>query len=286
MKTAVEEFLAHLSEERGYSPHTIRAYRSDLLDFLSVYPKPVDVSPADVRSYMSTLVLAGARRATVSRKIAAIRSFYRFLARRGRTQGSPSQWIPLPKERRRLPSFLDPGQASALMELPKGDGLLARRDRAIMELLYGCGLRVSELCALRVDDVDLIGEQVKVRGKGSRERIVPVGRMAANAVRAYLDARARACSPWLVLNCRGERLSTRSVRRLVRAYSRHLPALPEGVSPHALRHSFATHLLEAGADLRAVQELLGHASLATTQRYTHVTLERMRKIYEQAHPRA
>jgi site-specific recombinase XerD len=163
---------------------------------------------------------------------------------------------------------------------------LACRDRAIMELLYGCGLRVSELCSLRVEDVDLIGEQLKVRGKGSRERIVPVGRMAASAVRSYLEARRGERSPWLVLNQRGKRLTARSVRRLVRNYSRRLPALPEGVSPHALRHSFATHLLEAGADLRAVQELLGHASLATTQRYTHVTLERMRKIYEQAHPRA
>ncbi len=286
MRSAVEEFLAHLSEERGYSPHTIRAYRSDLLDFLAAHPRPLEITPGDVRSYVGTLVLAGARKSTVSRKLAAVRSFYRFLARKGRGQGGPSQWIPLPRERKRLPAFLDPGQAAALMELPKGDGLLARRDRAIMEMLYGCGLRVSELCSLRVEDVDLIGEQVKVRGKGSRERIVPVGRMAANAVRAYLEVRKGARCPWLVLNRHGGRLTARSVRRLVRSYSRRLPALPEGVSPHALRHSFATHLLEAGADLRAVQELLGHASLATTQRYTHVTLERMRKIYEQAHPRA
>ena len=286
MRSAVSEFLAHLSEERSYSPHTIRAYRSDLLDFLAVNPRPLEVTPGDVRSYVGTLVMAGARRSTVSRKLAAIRSFYRFLARRGRIKGGPSQWIPLPRERTRLPVFLDQGQAAALMELPQGDGLLACRDRAIMELLYGCGLRVSELCSLRVEDVDLIGEQLKVRGKGSRERIVPVGRMAASAVRSYLEARRGEHSPWLVLNQRGQRLTARSVRRLVRDYSRRLPALPEGVSPHALRHSFATHLLEAGADLRAVQELLGHASLATTQRYTHVTLERMRKIYEQAHPRA
>ncbi len=286
MKPLVEEFLAHLLEERGYSQHTIRAYRSDLLEFLDLHPKPLAVGSSDVRTFVGSLVLAGARRSTISRKLAAIRSFYRFLARKGGGQRGAGQLIPLPKERRRLPAFLDRGQAAALMELPQGDGLLPRRDRAIMELLYGCGLRVSELCSLKVEDVDLIGELVRVSGKGRRERVVPVGRMAARAVRLYLDARRGVHSPWFIVNCRGGRLTERSVRRLVRRYSKHLPALPDGVSPHALRHSFATHLLEAGADLRAVQELLGHASLATTQRYTHVTLERMREIYEQAHPRA
>jgi integrase/recombinase XerC len=231
-------------------------------------------------------VLAGARKSTVTRKLAAIRSFYRFLARLGLIEGNPGQWIPLPRERRRLPVFLDPGQAAALMELPHGDDMLARRDRAILELLYGCGMRVSELCSLRVEDADLIGEQIRVRGKGKRERIVPLGRKAGAALAAYLDTRRQIACPWLIVNNRGQRLTARSVRRMVRRYSSRLPALPEGVSPHALRHSFATHLLEAGADLRAVQELLGHASLSTTQRYTHVTLEKMRRVYEQAHPRA
>ncbi len=286
MRRWISEFLRHLAEERGYSPNTIRAYRSDLEEFTATQGDPLGVGPVQLRSYIGNLVLAGARRATVARKLAAIRSFYRFLSRKGQTRGNPSQWIALPRERKRLPGFLDTGQAATLMEQPQGEGVLARRDRAILELLYGCGLRVSELCSLKKADVDLLGEQVRVRGKGNRERIVPLGRKAAEAVAAYLAARSDVDSSWFLLNCRGGRLTTRSVRRIVRGYSRRLPALPEGVSPHALRHSFATHLLEAGADLRAVQELLGHASLSTTQRYTHVTLEKMRKVYERAHPRA
>ncbi len=292
------EFLAYLRAERGASPHTVSAYAADLgqfAAFLERLPSPpgdmTAVGHLHVRAFLAFLQSKRYSRRSVARKLAAVRTFFRFLARRG-LPANPARSVATPRLGRRLPRFLQEREAGALVERPDPRTPLGRRDRALLEVLYGAGLRVGELVRLDLEDVDSSRGLLHVRGKGGRERLAPLGSRAIAALAAYLDGGRPALlggggagERALFLNCRGGRLSARGVRDVV---ARHSAGLGNGgaVSPHTLRHSFATHLLDNGADLRAVQELLGHASVSTTQIYTHVTRERLRAVYERAHPRA
>ena len=298
-----QKFLRYIEHERNFSVHTVRCYAADLaqfaeflcngasedgLDEREVSGRIRKVAPLDLRRYLADLKRADYSRATVARKLATLRSFYKFLARSGEVARNPVKLIRTPRQERRLPKFLQPGEVERLLAATKGDDLLALRDAAILEVLYSTGRRVSELVAMDLEHVEPIGEVVRVRGKGKRERLAPLGSYALRALERYLAARADA-SPIdkkaVFVNRHGRRLSTRSVRRKLAKYLA-IAGLDPKVSPHTLRHSFATHMLERGADLRAVQELLGHRSLSTTQIYTHVTAGRLKEIYESAHPRA
>jgi integrase/recombinase XerC len=300
----VNRFLSYLEHERNFSEHTIRCYATDLAHFSTFLLGPAAgpaaaetdefsrrlkaVTPVDLRGYLADLRRVEYSRATVARKIATLRSFYKFLARQGDIERNPVKVIRTPRQEKRLPKFLDPADVERLLNTPKGDDLLSLRDAAMLEVLYSTGIRVSELVGANLDDLDLVGESVRVRGKGRRERLSPLGSYAIRALNRYLEVRAASGArdaAAVFVNRHGQRLSTRSVRRKL---SKYLVAagLDPHVSPHTLRHSFATHMLERGADLRAVQELLGHRSLSTTQIYTHVTAGRLKEVYEAAHPRA
>ena len=303
MEQDIRTFVAFLKDERGASPETIRAYRSDLRQFLAFAPskrpagsaplKPLDVDPMLVREYLYWLDRRQEQKSSLARKLAALRTFYRYLNRNKTRRVNPAAEVRTPKLPQRLPRVLTKDDANALMEFPEGDGLAARRDRAILETLYSTGARVGELVGMNCDDVDLRAGLVRLRGKGRKERIVPIGDVALDAIKDYHAALQRSApatrrvthGPVPVFrNARNGRLTARSVARFVGKYSAQLAG--GRVSPHALRHSFATHLLDEGADLRAIQEMLGHASLSTTQKYTHVAMDQLMKVYDQAHPRA
>ncbi len=293
-------FENHLRVERGASDHTLRAYASDLADFdafltdwvgLSVPPERVD--PISIRAYLAHLHGRGVAAATVNRHLSSLRSLFRFLRREGWSVGDPAGEIPPPKASRTLPSFLPVDDAARLMELPDTSNADGARDKAILEILYGSGLRVSELCGLNDEDIDLKERLLQVRGKGKKERIVPMTHEAAQAIGAYRTLRPplpektprwKETSP-LFRNSRGRRLTPARVRVALKGYERK-GAFGYHFTPHALRHSAATHLLEGGADLRSIQELLGHASLSTTQRYTQVDFAHLQATYDDAHPRA
>ena len=288
-------FEDHLSLERRLSEHTVRAYRSDIASLAEFLRRGgtglAEAAYPQLRRWLAHLRTRGYARSSISRKAASIRTFYSWAARRGLVPSDPSALLSRPTSGSRLPTVLKQAEARELAERASGSDPAGLRDRAILELLYGSGLRVSELCSLDVDDVDVRSQRVRVMGKGSKERMVPVGDFAAEAIREYVrDARPsmagpNRASPALFFNQRAKRMSSRDVRAML---ERHLGATLRGrrVSPHTLRHSFATHLLEGGADIRTVQELLGHASLATTQRYTHVSRGRLFASYRQSHPRA
>jgi integrase/recombinase XerC len=282
---ALEAWAAHLRLERHASPHTVRAYLGDLRGFLAAI-RPLGaaaVRPETVRHWLR-LLDGAADRASIARKLAAVRGFFRFLVDTGRLGADPTCGVATPKTRRRLPAHLTLDEIDRLLVTPPADRPLGLRDRAILELLYSSGLRVSELTGLDWDRVDAETACVRVLGKGRKERVVPVGRPALRALAAYRAAVGAAGGP-VFRNARGGRLTARSVARLM---ERHVlvSGTTAKATPHALRHTFATHLLGAGADLRAIQELLGHASLSTTQRYTHVDLRRLMEAYDRAHPRA
>jgi integrase/recombinase XerC len=300
----VADFLRHLGVERNDSPHTVKAYGRDVNDFALFLDgfygttawKWAGVDRLAVRGYLAHAARRGWSKRSMARALSAIRSFYRFLNLHHGIEVNPARAAATPKLDKRLPGYLDRAATERLFDLAEsraGAGTLqARRNRAILELFYSTGMRLSELVGLGVEDVDLVSDQVLVRGKGKRERLLPVGRPAVSALRAYLPRRDEALRDAraperraLFVSERGRRLSARGVQQIVRGF---LDAVSEGreVSTHSLRHSFATHLLDAGADLRAVQELLGHASLSTTQIYTHTSVERLKKVYHQAHPRA
>ena len=246
------------------------------------------VTSLDLRAYLGELRKAEYSRATVARKVATLRSFYKFLARLGVVESNPVKIIRTPRQEKRLPKFLSPADVERLLVATKGTDFLSLRDTAMLEVLYSTGIRVSELVGINLTDVDPVGEVVRVRGKGRRERLAPLGSFALEAIDRYLAARKAVAiqdAEAVFVNRRGERLNVRSVRRKLAKYLAKAGLDPH-VSPHTLRHSFATHMLERGADLRAVQELLGHRSLSTTQIYTHVTAHRLKEIYEAAHPRA
>lgn len=294
MDRYVEKFLTYLKVERNASIHTVRNYARDLEGLRRFLAGPdhaevVDwsaVGVVDLRRYVVEVRRRGIAKSSIARAIAAIRSFFRFLCREGYLAVNPAAVVQPPKRDRKLPMFLGVPDVTRIVEAPAGDDLASRRDRAVLELLYSTGMRVSELAGLRIQDVDLLGGVAKVAGKGKKERLVPIGTPAVTAVHRYVSARGQPspASP-VFLNLAGGRLTDRSVRRILAKYLRQT-AIHQRVSPHTLRHSFATHLLDRGADLRAVQELLGHASLSTTQVYTHVSTERMKAVYEKAHPRA
>ena len=289
------EFLRHLSSERNLSPNTVHAYRSDLEQFFEFCRRersdPLTAKHQTVRRYLAWLTTRGFARASIHRKAATLRAFYKFCVHLGDRVDNPATLVATPKKGSRLPAIIKRSQIEVLLGLPPADDPAGLRDRAILELLYSCGIRVSELTGLDLDEVDFGRAQIRVLGKGDKERIVPMGEPAADALRTYL-AKARSTfirdgSPPAALfyNRRGNRMGQRDVRALVTRYA--LEAVPGGkVSPHTFRHTFATHLLEGGADLRAVQELLGHVDLKTTQIYTRVSRDRLRRVYELSHPRA
>ncbi len=295
LATARDGFIEHLRDERARSTHTVRAYRSDLDQLLAFAAArgcadPGDLDLALLRSWLASLASAGQSRATLARRSASARAFTAWCLRRGLTSSDPGARLASPQVPRRLPTILDAGQAARVMShaaVASDDGdPVAIRDRSIVELLYATGIRVSELCSVDVHDLDLDARTVRVLGKGGKERVVPFGLPALDAARAWLEVRHRLTErrDALYVGRRGARIDPRTVREAVHRLTGQagVPSL----APHALRHSAATHVLEGGADLRAVQELLGHASLATTQRYTHVSVERLRSTFRQAHPRA
>ena len=288
MKQPVAAFLRHLAVEKNASPHTLRSYGSDLADFEQhLAAHSMDVVAADaraVRGWLAALHARGLDPASVARKLAAVRSFYRFLLRRGVVERNPARELRSPRLTRKLVGFLPIDEAAAVVGARGLGGAARARDVAILELLYATGLRVSELAGLDLEAVDRDERTVRVLGKGRKERIVPYGGQAAHALEAWLGCRGDAEGA-LFTNARGGRLTVRSVHTIVRRSAR-AAGLTRRVSPHTLRHTFATHLLDGGADLRAIQELLGHARLSTTQRYTHVNAAQLIDVYRKSHPRA
>jgi len=303
VKEQLRTFLEFLRLNRNASPHTVAAYDSDLSQFLTFTAtlkrtpraelKPEDLDLAAVRAFMADLYRQGQARSSVSRKLSALRTFARYLRREGLIEGDPVALAAAPKREQKVPAHLSVDEMSTLLAVPDSSEPLGRRDRAILELFYASGLRLSELVGLDVEDVNLSARMVRVMGKGAKERIVPFNDASKKALGAWMKDRValvraplqgRQGDP-LFVNFRGSRLTGRSVQRLVARYVG-LCSTRFGISPHALRHSFATHLLERGADLRAIQELLGHVQLSTTQRYTHVNAAQLLDVYRKAHPRA
>jgi len=300
MEDHVTKFIRALEVEENASPHTVRNYASDLrqlVQFIAgskkVGPVAVDWVSIDrdtVRAFVVDLLKRN-RRSSVGRKISSIRRFFRFLLERNLITSDPTTGIITPKQEKSLPRHLSVDDTFRLLEAPPANSAAGLRDRAILEVTYSCGLRVSELVGLNWSDIDDSLAVVRVRGKGRKERIVPIGRTALEALAEWHRRRAELCPGRLFdpetvfLNCRGGRLTARSVARFVDTYTRR-GGLSSKISPHALRHSFATHLLGAGADLRAIQEMLGHASLSTTQKYTHLNLDQLMEVYDRAHPRS
>jgi integrase/recombinase XerC len=291
----IDEFLRRLAVEKDYSTNTLRAYGRDLAlfaDFLDGRGVAMpEATVNDVRAFMATLQVKGLARSTLARRMAAVRSFFKHLLRRGQIRRNPMTALRSPRREQKLPSFLTQAEVERLLAQPDTKTWIGCRDLAMMETLYGGGLRVGELVALDHADVDLRQGICRVRGKGKKERMVPIGRCAVEAIRQYLSCRAgdrparRAPNALFVTARAGGRLTARSVRR---ALKKHLlmAGLDPDLSPHSLRHSFATHMLSAGADMRAVQELLGHENLSTTQVYTHLSHEHLKETYDKAHPRA
>jgi tyrosine recombinase XerC len=291
MDKLIEKFLRYLEIEKNSSSHTILNYKIDLLNFEQfLQDRPLEgVDYLALRKYLAHLKENSLNNRTVSRKLSCLRSFYKFLFREGLIKNSPALMLSSPKQEKNLPQFLTEEEVVKLIEAPASDSVLGLRDRALFETLYSTGMRVSELVSLNTDSIDFIGSTVKVLGKGKKERLLPIGERALEAINSYLSQRKKQTKKGqindLFLNKNNTRLSDRGVRKVIHKYITKL-SLKSGVSPHTLRHSFATHLLNRGADLRSVQELLGHANLSTTQIYTHLTTERLKAIYDKAHPRA
>jgi integrase/recombinase XerC len=290
---AVAAFVQYLERERNASPHTLKAYQIDLEQFtahlreeLGRDPHPEDVDHLLIRSFLARLHREGVQKSSAGRKLAALRTFFRYLCREGRLSRNPARALLSPRAPRRIPAHLEQNEIGEVLAVP-GDDDAALRNRALLEMLYATGVRCAELVGLDLEAVDLEGRMIRVLGKGRKERLVPFGQAARAALEAYLPARAR-CRPKtdaVFVNARGGRLTDRSLRRILDAQLRRV-ALARHASPHTVRHSFATHLLERGADLRVIQELLGHASLSTTQKYTHVNAQHLLSVYKKAHPRA
>lgn len=301
----IQRFLEMLAVEKGYSPHTCRGYGVDLGDFLEFYqgtgkagsgPSPEaheapgldTVTPVMIRGYLAQLHGRN-RKTTIARKLAALRSFFRYLVKHGELKENPAEGIPVPKQSKPIPDFLAVDEIFRFLDAVKGDSPAALRDRALFETLYATGIRVSELAGLNLDSVDHQNQIIRVQGKGDRERVVPIGAAALAAIKRYREAlpadKLSQGETALFLNLRGGRLSARSIGRLLAQWGRKL-GMERPLHPHMMRHTFATHLLDAGADLRVVQELLGHQSLSTTQKYTHVSIDQLMGTYDKAHPRS
>ncbi len=288
MQKHLATFLLHLRNEKNVSPHTERGYRSDL-EQLAEFLGDRDIAGIghqDLRQFLGHLIAGKTKRSSLARKLSAVRAFFKYLHREGIVQGNPARLIATPKQDKRLPSVLTVDDALRLMNAPEGDAVDDLRDRAVLETLYSTGIRASELVGINFEDINRNDRLIRIRGKGRKERIVPVGRKALDAVDAYSARKNDKDKGTSVFTGpSGKRLTARTVQRILGNYRKKL-GLSQKTSPHTLRHSFATHLLESGADLRAIQELLGHASLSTTQRYTHVNLDSLMETYDKAHPRA
>jgi integrase/recombinase XerC len=298
LKEHIAHFIAWLRDEKGYSPHTVSNYRRDLREFAAMAGPESAVASIDtavVRNFVYSLHIKN-KSSSVARKLSALRTFFKFLEQEDMICHSPMASIAMPKQEQHVPVFLSVDEVFALLETPDHGTKSGVRDSAMLELLYSTGMRVSELVGCNVTSLDFASEMVRVRGKGNRERLVPMGKEAVKTLRAYGDVREEQLRHRLqlgknvdreplFLNSRGTRLSARSVERLIADYGR-TAGIDKPVTPHVLRHSFATHLLEMGADMRSVQELLGHASLSTTQKYTHLDMVHLMKVYDKAHPRA
>jgi integrase/recombinase XerC len=310
MEREIRDFVQYLKVERGASGHTLRNYLSDLRQFLTFLgahdqakseglsasggwparPPQAErgaetINHLGIRAYLADLRQQGLKKSSLARKLAVLRSFFKYLRREGLVRANPASLVNMPRLEKSLPTFLTIDQAATLMESPTGQDRFALRDRAILETFYSTGVRLSELVDLRLEDIDFQSGLARIRGKGRKERIIPIGSKAIEAIKKYLETRSMEVrGQSLFINRSGKRLTARSISRIVKRYLGRI-GMPE-VSPHGLRHSFATHLLEDGADLRAIQELLGHSSIATTQRYTHLNADQLMAIYDKAHPRA
>ena len=305
MQNYLDDFLKHLKYERNLSEHTLRNYESDMVQFYD-YIAPLDknderrevpirsIDNLTIREYMATLYEKKKKKSSIHRKVATLRTFFRFLCREEILDNNPAMLVSSPRVDRKLPNHLSIEQMVRFIETPETDTVLGKRDRAILELLYASGLRVSELVGLNLLDIDFANQTLRVKGKGRKERMVPFGKHAKAALEVYLGVRGELLieadpddrDPLAVfMNYQGTRITTRSVGRMLDKYCKECTDIPH-VSPHALRHSFATHLLDAGADLRTIQELLGHVRLSTTQQYTHVSTDKLMEVYDKAHPKA
>ena len=294
----IERFITWLSDEKGYSPHTIVNYQRDLFEFADEAGREIDVDSLDtaiIRNYVYSLNIKN-KSSSVARKLSALRTFFKFLELENVIRNNPMGSISMPKQEQHIPVFLSVDEVFSLLETPGSGETFGVRDRAILELLYSTGMRVSELVDCNMVSLDFDSEMVRVKGKGNRERIIPIGEPAIKTLQAYFIERDKHLRNRLqqgkkvdkeavFLNSRGTRLTVRSVERLIAEYGRKA-GIDKPVTPHVLRHSFATHLLEMGADMRSVQELLGHASLSTTQKYTHLDMVHLMKVYDRAHPKA
>ena len=302
MEKLIEQFLEHLRYERNVSAHTLRNYASDLEQFGQFLAPDKKTAPPDVtaidhltiREWMSSLHTDQKKKSSIARKLAALRTFFQFLVREQILELNPAKLVSTPKLEKKLPKHLSIEEAIRFIETPDPETELGKRDRAMLELMYATGVRVAELTTLNLADVDFSNQLVRVTGKRRKQRIVPFGDPAGDAIRSYLGVRdkflfnapiSKRDDEALFLNYQGTRITTRSVGRMVEKYIR-ICAGMHNISPHALRHSFATHLLDSGADLRDIQELLGHARLSTTQVYTHVSMEKLIEVYDKAHPKA
>ncbi|MCF8130815.1 MAG: tyrosine recombinase XerC [Deltaproteobacteria bacterium] len=306
LKEAIALFVKYLHHEKGYSEHTQRNYQVDLEQFASFLVSQKACAPEEtgcdvsieeiestvIRKYVGSLY-GKRKRTTIARKLSAVRTFFRFLEKEDVIKINPAVEVQSPKLEKYIPSHLPVDDVFRLMDLPDSENALGLRDLAILEVLYSCGIRVAELAGMNVSSIDDDQRLVKVTGKGDRERLVPIGRQALKAVKAYLEATGdvrkrkalKTQDDPLFMNFRGGRLTTRSIGRIVKRYVG-AGGMAADISPHSMRHTFATHLLDGGADLRSVQELLGHKSLATTQKYTHVSLKRLTEVYDKTHPRS
>ena len=302
---AIDRYINYIKSQRGYSDHTVRSYRADLIGFSDFLSKRRglgsderdaieigEIDYIDVREYLGSM-FGRYNRTTIARKLSAVRSFFYFLERDGLSDGNPAADISTPRQGKYIPAYLPIDDMFKLLKGPDRTTPSGLRDLAIIEVLYSCGIRVAELAGLNISDIDFDQRLVRVIGKGDKERIVPIGRKALKSVKDYMEA----IIPWrkkiqdsetksvpIFINYRGGRLSTRSIGSIIKKYVRGC-GLMANITPHSLRHTFATHLLDGGADLRSVQELLGHVSLSTTQRYTHVSLDKLMEVYDKAHPR-
>jgi integrase/recombinase XerC len=296
----IKEFTNYLVAEKNASPHTLKSYIKDISQFkgfLKESGHPVELSTIDsidrlaIRSYLGFLYGKRFSASTMRRKLSTLSSFFRFLCREDYLQENVVKSVPAPKIQNKLPSFLSVDEMFRLIDLPDGEGFLVVRDRAMMEFFYSTGVRISELVSLKIEDIDRTAKMVKVIGKGGKERLLPFGEKCGEALDKYEKARydkifsTKENCEYLFLNYRGKGITTRGVRKIIGKYVT-TGNFPGKVSPHSIRHSFATHLLEGGADLRSIQELLGHSSLSTTQKYTHLTIDKLVETYDQAHPRA
>jgi integrase/recombinase XerC len=306
MQTLIDQFLEHLRYERNVSPHTLRNYASDLEQFVDYLapadpitgerklPELTDIDHITIREWLGTLHTEEKKKSSIARKLAALRTFFQFLVREGVLELNPAKLVSTPRKEKKLPIHLSVEEAVRFIETPDVQTDLGKRDRAMLELMYATGVRVAELVTMNLADIDFRNQLIRVTGKRRKQRIVPFGEPAADAIRNYFGARdkllfnapvSKRDEEALFLNYQGTRITTRSVGRMVDKYIG-ICAGMHNISPHALRHSFATHLLDGGADLRDIQELLGHARLSTTQIYTHVSMEKLIEVYDKAHPKA